>query len=323
MTTGAFTPTGFPLHGQLDGLAWYGNELIVGRMGTPSTAAGVQRYDTSSDQWGAGKIAAGLPSNFVRDFEKIGDLVYIGTLAGIGIWNLSADDWEDPMTTADGLPTPFIEELDSENGVLMIGTPAGMMSYDPINGIGLMYGRNQGMVGDSVDGIAKSASGDLYISHNGEGPTRPGYTVVNAVSTANGNGFGYSVLDTTLIDVLPSNTVTALTSDWWGVHIATEEGPMMHWNGSNSEMEQGAPSSAFADWPVRQMSSDGQALLGLSNFGVDRIDPSSALHPSIRLVTYANLESTVITQSGVFVVCLLYTSPSPRDRTRSRMPSSA
>ena len=27
--------------------------------------------------------------------------------------------------------------------------------------------------------------------------------------------------------------------------------------------------------------------------------------------------------AGVSVVCLLYTSPSPRDRTRSRMPSSA
>ena len=27
--------------------------------------------------------------------------------------------------------------------------------------------------------------------------------------------------------------------------------------------------------------------------------------------------------SGIYRVCLLYTSPSPRDRTRSRMPSSA
>ena len=26
---------------------------------------------------------------------------------------------------------------------------------------------------------------------------------------------------------------------------------------------------------------------------------------------------------GLFYICLLYTSPSPRDRTRSRMPSSA
>ena len=28
-------------------------------------------------------------------------------------------------------------------------------------------------------------------------------------------------------------------------------------------------------------------------------------------------------KGGMFNVCLLYTSPSPRDRTRSRMPSSA
>ena len=27
--------------------------------------------------------------------------------------------------------------------------------------------------------------------------------------------------------------------------------------------------------------------------------------------------------AGVYITCLLYTSPSPRDRTRSRMPSSA
>ena len=30
-----------------------------------------------------------------------------------------------------------------------------------------------------------------------------------------------------------------------------------------------------------------------------------------------------ITKSGPTIICLLYTSPSPRDRTRSRMPSSA
>ena len=28
-------------------------------------------------------------------------------------------------------------------------------------------------------------------------------------------------------------------------------------------------------------------------------------------------------QNDLFIICLLYTSPSPRDRTRSRMPSSA
>ena len=46
---------------------------------------------------------------------------------------------------------------------------------------------------------------------------------------------------------------------------------------------------------------------------------------------YQNLHNTAISVSGAslvntrqeFSTCLLYTSPSPRDRTRSRMPSSA
>ena len=37
----------------------------------------------------------------------------------------------------------------------------------------------------------------------------------------------------------------------------------------------------------------------------------------------ASFFSTVLPLSGGTMTCLLYTSPSPRDRTRSRMPSSA
>ena len=33
--------------------------------------------------------------------------------------------------------------------------------------------------------------------------------------------------------------------------------------------------------------------------------------------------SSIIIKKGLYKYCLLYTSPSPRDRTRSRMPSSA
>ena len=33
--------------------------------------------------------------------------------------------------------------------------------------------------------------------------------------------------------------------------------------------------------------------------------------------------ASALLANGVHLVCLLYTSPSPRDRTRSRMPSSA
>ena len=42
--------------------------------------------------------------------------------------------------------------------------------------------------------------------------------------------------------------------------------------------------------------------------------------PSIPLVVYGSLASVSV---GKLFLCLLYTSPSPRDRTRSRMPSSA
>ena len=46
---------------------------------------------------------------------------------------------------------------------------------------------------------------------------------------------------------------------------------------------------------------------------IDTMAPGIDLKPLWRLVT----------ESPVLKVCLLYTSPSPRDRTRSRMPSSA
>ena len=41
------------------------------------------------------------------------------------------------------------------------------------------------------------------------------------------------------------------------------------------------------------------------------------------VVIYRDMPVSVDVWSGEFNICLLYTSPSPRDRTRSRMPSSA
>ena len=39
--------------------------------------------------------------------------------------------------------------------------------------------------------------------------------------------------------------------------------------------------------------------------------------------TEQQLRTDLATKDGELMACLLYTSPSPRDRTRSRMPSSA
>ena len=44
---------------------------------------------------------------------------------------------------------------------------------------------------------------------------------------------------------------------------------------------------------------------------------------SIKNVTLGHIRSYVRYLSDKSMACLLYTSPSPRDRTRSRMPSSA
>ena len=43
--------------------------------------------------------------------------------------------------------------------------------------------------------------------------------------------------------------------------------------------------------------------------------------PDFICLNYANPD--MVGHTGVYEACLLYTSPSPRDRTRSRMPSSA
>ena len=44
---------------------------------------------------------------------------------------------------------------------------------------------------------------------------------------------------------------------------------------------------------------------------------------NVRVLAFADISTTTNEEYGKFFFCLLYTSPSPRDRTRSRMPSSA
>ena len=65
----------------------------------------------------------------------------------------------------------------------------------------------------------------------------------------------------------------------------------------------------------RFSSAFGKTLSRLIRMGV-------GVHHAGMLPRYRRLVET-LTQQGLLKVCLLYTSPSPRDRTRSRMPSSA
>ena len=52
------------------------------------------------------------------------------------------------------------------------------------------------------------------------------------------------------------------------------------------------------------------------------IVPESRTRPAVRALLVA-AAAVAIVAVGVLVVCLLYTSPSPRDKRQSRMPSSA
>ena len=113
----------------------------------------------------------------------------------------------------------------------------------------------------------------LVLGHDGAGSERPGVSMVDSSSN--------SVLSTHRFDQLPSNYITAVASDYAGLHIATDVGPMVHYNGLSNEFEDGLASFQLPSWPIYRMSSDGTHL------------------------------------------CLLYTSPSPRDVEESRMPSSA
>ena len=62
---------------------------------------------------------------------------------------------------------------------------------------------------------------------------------------------------------------------------------------------------------------------GLAERGVEVVAVTSHDERQPRTVTQDGIRTHAFRPRNLYWVCLLYTSPSPRDRTRSRMPSSA
>ena len=61
-----------------------------------------------------------------------------------------------------------------------------------------------------------------------------------------------------------------------------------------------------------------------SNVQPSQCKTTTSLSKNIKLeVPILSAAMDTVSESGLAIACLLYTSPSPRDRTRSRMPSSA
>lgn len=307
ISTGQISGTPVPLHYQMDGIYRSGSDLVIGLMGTTTTSAGFQVYNLTTQSWTDGSLLAGLPSNIVRDFVEYDNRIWVATYGGLGVWNTTTQAWDDSITTQDGLPGPIVDKIWVEGAELMLATPSGMVRWDVANhSVVTTYDAQSGLIGNRVNGIAYASttaitSGNstitygptLFLSHNGEGASRPGATSFDLTTMSPGQQYR--------VDMLPSNDVKAIAADWWGVHVATFEEPLMHWNAGANQMETGNPSWAFSAWPINDILSDGTTLVVLSNGGVDWVDISSSQHNVVRQEYMFSLTGGWVGANGIWL----------------------
>ena len=329
LTNRIFAPTPAALHTQMDGMVLEDDgTMYVGLMGSQGSAAGFQTFNSNTRSWGHGSLIAGLPSNTVRDFLEYGDHIMIATHGGIGLWNTTKDGWDDPITTIDGLPTPIIEHLFAigspstngstqtsgiqGNGTVLAGGAAGLTVLHRDN-LSVLTTLNfgDGLIGNTVSGItfAEATSrlvvnpdgtstmlyhdAAIFISHNGQGSTRPGAAAWDlATDVANG---------TYHIDMIPSNDVRSIATDDWGVHIATDSQPLVHWNATMMEMESGLGRSSLLTWPPFQMVSDGDYIAVVSPRGVDVVK-SGGDHSRVTSELVPGISHVFLDNSGLYAV---------------------
>ena len=281
-TTGTLQalPTG--IHNFQDGLAVVGDDLFIGLQGSGTSSAGIQVFNTTSNAYTAGRLLAGLPSNNVNGFltvsNNIGDeTIYIATNNGVGRWNSTGNTWDTAWTALDGLPISYVEDIIEFDGNIWMATPSGLSMYDTTANSFSTFTAADGMMGTSswaLVGKTTSSAGtpSLFISHDGRGTERPGITQFNA-----GN---QTIIDLHQFDQLPSNSVTAVASDIWGVHIATDIGPLVHWVRSSNQFNTGPNVFSMEDWPVYSMRSDGSYLLAVGDNGATVIQAGTQWKPN-------------------------------------------
>jgi len=295
------------LHNILDGIEVYNGNLVVGLQGSWSSSAGIGVFNPATHQWVAGRLLSGLPSNIINDFAIIDDIAYFATDGGIGLWNITSEEWMDSLTTMDGLPTNAINSLShvsstnsagSVSSILYIGTSAGLARMDMVNGTFLSTMTTQdGLIGNSVVSSlvwgSQSSGGNLFIAHDGAGSTRPGVTEIDVTTD--------SVVDIHRIDQIPSNNVLALAADWWGLHIATDEEPMVHWNSATLNFEDGASSWQMNGWPVDNLKSDGNHLIATTYYGITLLDISGMGHAVLGRHAISETTNAFASNAGYWV----------------------
>jgi len=315
-TNGTLLPLPTGIHNFQDGLKVVGDDLFIGLQGSGSSSAGIQIFNTTTDTYTAGRLLAGLPSNNINSFLTVtetnnlgqiaSETIYVATNNGVARWNATGDKWETAWTALDGLPISFVEDIIEFDGHIWMATPNGLSQYDPV-GISITnYGKADGLMGTSAWGLvgATTTSTDssgvtttqnsLFISHDGKGTDRPGITQFDTGSQ--------SVSELHQFDQLPSNTVTAVTADLYGIHIATDVGPLIHWIRSTGDFNAGVNIFGMQDWPVSSMRSDGNYLIAVGENGATVIQAGT--NGGQIIGRYSAIESTggsVVTNSFVTV----------------------
>ena len=137
------------------------------------------------------------------------------------------------------------------------------------------------------------ASPVLVLSHDGRGAERPGVTMIDTGTM--------QVISTHRFDQLPSNTVTALTGDWWGLHIATDIGPMTHWNASGADFEDGLASYQTTTWPVEGLMSNGDELIAFSSSSATLSESRTSGHARLTSFNQGNIIDGIVTGSHVWL----------------------
>lgn len=278
--TGILTRINGGLHSYQDGMVLDGTTLVIGLMGGGGSAPGVQLYDLQTG-FGNGKLIGGLPSNAINNFAATSDVLYIATNGGVGRWNYLQSDWLNPLTTSDGLPTNIVEDVLVEGSTLWMATPAGLAKMNLTTNTTMTYTSASGLMGTSTKSLTSYSPSTLsetllFVGHDGAGNERPAVTTIG-LTTSDFIGHEF--------DQLPSNNVDALASDYWGIHVATDIGPMAHWNSTSGIFESGIPSFQVFGWPVQKMVSDGEHVMIFGGNGVSIIEARTPSHQNIKMIS--------------------------------------
>ena len=140
-----------------------------------------------------------------------------------------------------------------------------------------------------------AGNSQIHVSHDGAGSERPGISSIDGITGL--------VSQTHRFDQLPSNTVTAIASDWWGLHIATDVGPMTHWNGLAAQFEDGSAAFQVPSWPIEKLVSNGDELLAIGRDIITIMDATTPTHSvtKVFVIPDVTISSGTISQDYLWI----------------------